>query len=67
MVFIIKCLGIMVEIILMAVAILLLPVQFVINLYYHIRYGVEMNNAFAEIIDVIKTLFGYCKDLVHCA
>ena len=65
LVFIIKFLVVMVETILMLCAIVLAPVQFVINLYYHIRYGDEMESVVMGTIDVIRTLFGYCKEIVH--
>ena len=64
MVFIIKYIGVALETLLMAVAILITPLMFLIALFGRIRYGQKMPNLLSDLLDTIRTLFGYCKEIV---
>lgn len=61
---VIKFIGVMFEVILMICAIVLIPVMAVVSLYDYIRYGVKMPNVIKDSIDVIRTLYGYIKEIV---
>lgn len=63
-IFIIKYLVVFMETLLMAAAVLIAPVAFLIGLHNWVRYGDKMPNVLSDMFDVIRTLFGFCKEIV---
>lgn len=62
--FIIKTIGIIVEVLLMCMLVLCVPVWYMITAYYYIRYGYDdIRNVWSDAVEVFQSLWGNIKDI----
>jgi hypothetical protein len=66
MVYIVKTFGVVMELFLICLAILLIPVMYAYATYEHIRYGDKMPNILGDVIDTVRTLYGFIEEIVAC-
>ena len=63
--FIIKTIGVFLEVLLMLTTVLAIPVWYAITSYYYIRYGFDdIRSVWSDAMEILQSLWGNIKDIV---